>query len=70
MGSRQLGVGGREEQQIQARRKGSCHCAYVMEEVVGVCQRGAPPRVLEFHKGSKVNLLLAFRPEKLQRQEA
>lgn len=40
-----------------------------MKEVVGVCQRGAP-RALEFQKESKVDLLLTFRPEKLQRQEA
>lgn len=44
----------------QARGKGSCHCAYVMEEVVGVGKRGGPPRALEFQKGSKVNLLLAL----------
>lgn len=63
---------GREEEQQQTRAssKGSCRCAYVMEEVVGVCQKGPPPRAEEFQKGSKVNLLLALGPEKLQRPEA
>lgn len=56
------GGGGREEQQIQKRQLPLClrHGGSG-----GSLSKGSPPRVLEFQKGSKVNLLLAFRPEKL-----
>lgn len=46
------GVRGGGRAELQARGKGSCHCAYVIKEVVGVCKRG-PPGPWNSRKGQR-----------------
>lgn len=55
-------------EQAQARGKGSCHCADVIRKW-WESVKGLPAPARKFQKGSKVNLLLALIPAKLQKQE-